>query len=73
MKLKSATRLNLFNRARKLSGELGDLFQNEIELSEEDIQKEIDHVRRLRAAAIKQHEDYIWELGDLLCFPEKFK
>jgi len=73
MKLNTNDRADFFNTARALSPTLGDMFQNPMELEIEHIQKEIDETRRLKNQEHDRYEAYIWKLGDLLCFPEKFK
>jgi len=73
MKLNANDRADYFSTACGLSHTLGGLFQNPMELTPEMIQKEIDQTRHLKKQEQDRYERYIWKLGDLLCFPEKFK
>lgn len=73
MILSSNNRADFFGSAYNLSPMLGKLFQNPTDLTTEEIQKEIDDTRKLLEHQKKTHNDYIWKLGELLCFPEKFK
>lgn len=50
---------------------LGAPFQNEVDLTSEDLWREISAARTLMYAEIKKYQDYIDNLGALLCFPQK--
>lgn len=73
MKLYANDRADFFSTARALSPLLGAPFQNPMDLTTEDIQKEINSTRKLLDEQKKLYTAYIWKLGDLICFPEKFK
>jgi len=73
MKLNTADRADFFGTGRALSPLLGDAFQNPMDLTTKDIQREIDATRKLLDEQKKLYTAYIWKLGDLLCFPENFK
>ena len=73
MKLNTTDRADFFSTARNLSPTLGDLFQNPMYLTSGDIQTEIDATYKLLAEQKKLYNAYIFKLGDLICFPEKFK
>lgn len=73
MKLTDERRKELFEQARALSPELGDLFQNPMDLTEDDILAEIDRYYRKKNEEHRRWETYKWTLGEMLCFPEQAK
>lgn len=73
MILKTNDRADLFGAAKSLNPILGDIFQNPMELTTEIIQREIDQTRSLLKKEQARYNAYIFKLGDLICFPEKFR
>ena len=72
MNISNTKRVSMFNNGRKLDPILGNLFQNEMDMSPEDIQIEIDEARKVLKYQKDKFNNYIGELGMMLCFPEKF-
>lgn len=73
MKLDDELRCKLFAIARKLHPDLGDLFQNPMNITSEDLQQEIDEQYRLRANELKRWQAYHNALGVMLCFPDEYQ
>lgn len=48
MRLNEHQRLKAFTYARSLSGDLGAPFQNDVDLTPEDLQREVDEVKELQ-------------------------
>lgn len=73
MRFKEKYRAELFEMARSLSPLLGTLFQNPMDISDEDLNQELERVRRQQRLEEDRFQTYADHLGTALCFPELLK
>ena len=66
MKLTDTARGQLFNQARVLDPTLGDVFQNSMEVSEQDLRQEITRSQRIAIAKVERHKQYEASLRTLI-------
>lgn len=71
MKFKDDYRAELFGMARGLSPLLGDIFQNPMDVTFEDIDREIKAARIARQQEMDQFQRYLNQLGNAYCFPDQ--
>jgi len=71
MKLTINERVDLLGTAKALNPILGDLFQNPMEITTDDLWKEVEAAWDAKRAENERYQSYIDKLGMLLCFPQQ--